>query len=361
MTKRVFSMKRTRARRRYFYLMGDTVCIAFSVYLAFLLRFDWSVPGVYNLLLYIPTMVVIKLFVFWLFKLHDMSWTYTGPHEVVTIAKANIVASAVIFLLIHVINPGKLFAGFPRSIFVADFVLSVFFITGFRLLKRFYLHHTRGSFASGKRTLIVGAGDAGASLVRDMSGGGDTTLSPVGFIDDDKGKQGVDIHGIKVLGKTTNIPELVERLGIESILIAIPSASNKAVQRIMEEIRKTTVRDIRVVPGLKRILDSTVRVSDIKELAIEDILGRDQAAVDAESIGRMLRDKVVLVTGAGGSIGSEVVRQAITYGPKNVIALDIDEADLFNLQQELIESFKGEHFLPVVADIRDREKYSLGL
>lgn len=356
MNKRIFSIKRTKSLRRCFYLIGDTVCLALAVYLSFLLRFDWSVPGTYNLALYIPLIVVVKLLVFWFFKLHDMSWTYTGPYEVVTIAKANIVASAAVFLLIHVINPGRLFAGFPRSVFVADFVLAVFLVTGFRLLKRFYLHNYRGSFGIGKRALIVGAGDAGASLVRDMLGLKNNNLVPVGFIDDDTGKQGVKIYGVRVVGKTQDIPELVDSMGVEAIIIAIPSASNRAIQGIMEEIRKTTVRDVRVVPGLRRILEGTVKVSDIKELTIEDILGREQATVDAESIQRMLQDRVVLVTGAGGSIGSEIVRQAIHYAPRKIIALDIDETDLFNLQQELIGIFQGENVVPVVADIQDREK-----
>lgn len=342
--------------RRCFYLFGDSCCIVLAVYLAFLLRFDWIIPGDYNLFLYIPSILIMKLLIFWFFNLYNMSWTHTGPHELVTITKANIVASAVVFLVIHVINPAMIFSGFPRSIFVADFVLSVFYVSGFRLLKRLYLHYTQGTFAFGKRTLIVGAGEAGALLVRDMRHEKDGKLSPLGFVDDDPGKQGLAIYGLKVLGKIKDIPELIENLGIESILIAIPSASNKEMQSIMREIRKTPVRDIRVIPGVKRILDGTVTVSDIKELSIEDILGREQAPVDTESIKQMLRGKVVLVTGAGGSIGSEMVRQALNYGPKRVIALDIDETDLFNLQQELIEGFKGENVVPVVADVQNMEK-----
>ena len=356
MIKRLLSIRRTKAMRRYFYLIGDSLGIALAVYAAFLIRFDWAVPRVYNLVLYIPIILVMKLIVFRLFKLHDMSWTYTGPYELVTIAKANIVASAVVFLVIHLINPGRLFVGFPRSIFIADFILTVFFISGFRLLKRFYLHNTQGTFALGKSTLIVGAGDAGVLLVRDMRHHKDNKLAPIGFIDDDPGKQGVDIHGLKVLGKTTDIPRLVEKLGVESILISIPSASSRVIQGIMGEIRKTPVRDIHIIPGVKNILEGTVTVSDIKELAIEDILGREQASVDAASIEGMLQGTVVLVTGAGGSIGSEVVRQALNYGPRKVVALDIDETDLFNLEQELIQGFKGGNVVPVVADIQDRVK-----
>ncbi len=178
-----------------------------------------------------------------------MSWRYTGPHELLTIAKANIVASAIVFLVIHLVNPGNLFAGFPRSIFVADFVLAVFLINGFRLLKRFYLHYTQRLCSFGKRTLIVGAGDAGELIVRDMCHHRDNTLSPLGFIDDDPGKLGLEIHGLKVLGKTKDIPKLVEQLKIQSILVAIPSAPSKVVCHIMGILRKTPVRDIRFIPA----------------------------------------------------------------------------------------------------------------
>lgn len=341
--------------RRWFYLVGDSSCIALAVYVAFLLRFDWKIPAVYNLLLYIPLILLMKLLVFRFFNLHNMSWTHTGPHELVTIAKANVVGSALVFLVIHVLNPAR-FAGFPRSIFVADFVLCFFFIAGFRLLKRFYLHHTRGSFAFGKRTLVVGAGDAGVLLIKDMRRQKESAWAPVGFVDDDPGKQGVDINGLRVLGKTKDIPELVEKLKIESILVVIPSAPGKVIQRIMHEVRKTPVRDIHVVPGVQRILEGAVTVSDVKEIAIEDILGREEATVDAESIRQMLSGKVLLVTGAGGSIGSEVVRQTIKYGPRKVVALDIDETDLFNLQQELIQRSGDGNVVPVVADVGDWAK-----
>ena len=356
MINKLLSVKRTLAMRRWFYFVGDSSCITLAIYVAFLLRFDWKIPGAYNLLLYIPSILLIKLLVFWFFNLHNMSWTHTGPHEIVTITKANIVGSALVFLVIHVFNPAQFFTGFPRSIFVADFVLCVFFITGFRLLKRLYLHYTKGSFAFGKQTLIVGAGDAGVLLVKDMRHQNETTWAPLGFVDDDPGKQGIDVCGLRVLGKTNDIPELVEKLKIESILVAIPSAPSKVIQHIMEEIRKTPVRDIRVVPGVKRILEGTVTISDIKEIAIEDILGREEATVDTESIRKMLSGKVLLVTGAGGSIGSEVVRQMIKYEPRKVVALDIDETDLFNLQQELIQKSGGENVVPVVADVGDWTK-----
>lgn len=356
MVGKLLSIKRTLAMRRCFYLVGDSSCIALAAYVAFLLRFDWKIPGVYNLLLYIPSILLMKLLVFRFFNLHNISWTHTGPHELVTIAKANIAGSVLVFLVIHVLNPARFFAGFPRSIFVADFVLCVFLIAGFRLLKRFYLHHTRGSFAFGKRTLVVGAGDAGVLLIKDMRHQKKSTWAPLGFVDDDPGKQGVDICGLRVLGKTNDIPELVEKLKIESILVAIPSAPGKVIQRIMQEVRKTPVRDIHVVPGVQRILEGAVTVSDVKEIAIEDILGREEATVDSESIRHMLSGKVLLVTGAGGSIGSEVVRQTIKYGPRKVVALDIDETDLFNLQQELVQRSGDGNVVPVVADVGDLAK-----
>ncbi len=191
--------------RRCFYLVGDSSCIALAAYVAFLLRFDWNRPGGYNLLLYIPSILLMKLLVFRFFNLHNISWTHTGPHELVTIAKANIAGSVLVFLVIHVLNPARFFAGFPRSIFVADFVLCVFLIAGFRLLKRFYLPYPgvirvrkADPRCRGRRCRSV-AYQGHAPPEKEHMGA-------LGFVDDDPGKQGVVYVGLECWGRQTTFP-----------------------------------------------------------------------------------------------------------------------------------------------------------
>ncbi|MDH3360656.1 MAG: polysaccharide biosynthesis protein, partial [Desulfobulbaceae bacterium] len=177
-----------------------------------------------------------------------------------------------------------------------------------------------------------------------------------GFVDDDSQKKNLNIHGVKVFGGRNKLADLVDRLGVESIILAIPSASPKEIRLILDSIHKTGVAEIKTIPGLNEILDGKVSLADLKQIRIEDILGREQAVVDQALISHSLRDKRIMITGAGGSIGSELLRQVIKFQPERVIALDIDETELFDMEQELKGQSEGVKVCPVVADVRDRAK-----
>ncbi len=178
----------------------------------------------------------------------------------------------------------------------------------------------------------------------------------MGFVDDDLRKTGSFIQGIPVLGETEDITDLVDQLKIESILIAVPSATGREMKRIMTAIHISGVKDVRVIPGIRKIIEGNVTLADVKQISIEDIIGREQISIGVENIRSLIRDKTVLVTGAGGSIGSEIVRQVSRYMPKTVYALDVDETDLFDLEHEIKQSERTIPLVPVVADICDQRK-----
>jgi FlaA1/EpsC-like NDP-sugar epimerase len=350
-------MKRTRLGRTLFFVLGDVVLLFFSLYLAFLLRFEWDIPPIYSVPLCGVIFVAVKIPVFALFRLYSMSWSYVGVIELLDIVKATGVSGFLLLILVFLVNPYGVFSGFPRSVLALDFMLATGFIGGFRLLKRLLHHMTMNPLKGGRRTLIVGAGNAGELIIRDMWRHQEgIKYCPVGMVDDDEPKIGNFVQGVKVLGATSQIPELADELDIETIFIAIPSATSSQLKEIMTYIRRSPVKDVKVIPDIKRSINRNVALSDMKEISIEDVLGREQVKVNDRDIDGFIRGKKVLVTGAGGSIGSEIVRQVVARDPKQVLALDVDETDLFNLEHDIRSLYQGVPMVPVVADICDGDK-----
>ena len=357
--KRFFVLKKTKKMRILFFLVGDSVLLSLSLYSGFYLRFDGKIPLNYlnKLPLYLLVFLSVKYITFAFFRLYKMSWSYVGFYELVNILKASTVSLLLLLGIIFMLWPHSLFYGFPRSIPLIDFVISLVFIVLFRASKRFYSQVITGRGREGcKRTLIIGAGNAGEQIVRDIRRQQDCPYTPIGFIDDDDAKSGLYIQGVKVQGKREDIPYMVEKLNVDLVLIAIPSASSAQIREILAAVRKSHVKEIRIIPGLNELVHGNVSLSDIKEIRIEDILGREQVTVDRKSVSGFIRGKTVLVTGAGGSIGSELVRQVLSFEPKQIIALDIDETELFNLELETGRGGLGAEFFSVVADIQDRNK-----
>jgi FlaA1/EpsC-like NDP-sugar epimerase len=206
-----------------------------------------------------------------------------------------------------------------------------------------------------KRTLIIGAGDAGEQIVRDMRRQKNSPYMPVGFIDDDVIKHGDYIQGVKVYGDRKDIPTIVEKLNVDIVLLAMPSASSRDIRDILSYVRKSSVKEIRTIPGLNELVTRNITLSDIKKIRIEDIIGREQVSIDKKIVTNFIQGKTVLITGAGGSIGSELVRQTLVFKPKKIIALDIDETELHQIELE-ISHYKHFELVPVVADIRNRHK-----
>ncbi|OPY79852.1 MAG: UDP-N-acetyl-alpha-D-glucosamine C6 dehydratase [Syntrophorhabdus sp. PtaU1.Bin153] len=348
--------KRTRYVRLVAFLFGDVFLLSLSLYLSFLVRFDWNIPWQYPFLFYIPVFVAIKIPLLFMFRMYSMSWSFAGVHEVVNLGEALSFGSMAAAIFVYVVNPDNIFSGFPRSIVFLDFILSCLLVGAFRMVRRFYIHIAERPSGDGKKTLIVGAGNAGELIARDIRRHRETNYVVVGFVDDEEGKRGSFIQGAKVLGATIEIPRLVKEFDIETVLIAIPSATNKDMKRIMSSIRKTPVKEVKIIPGMAKIIEGNITLSDVKEISIEDIIGREQASLNGDDVDRFIEGKRVLVTGAGGSIGSEIVRQVMSHDPNMVLALDIDETELFYLENEIRLLHQGPSFCSIVADICDEAK-----
>jgi len=203
--------------------------------------------------------------------------------------------------------------------------------------------------------LVAGAGDAGATIVREMHATPGIGLLPVGFVDDDAAKQGMRIHNVPVLGTRNDIPELVVRHGIEEVIIAMPAAPGRVIREFRAICERAGVR-YRTIPGIYELLDGSVSVSRLRDVRLEDLLRRDPITIDLEEVGGFLTGARVLVTGAGGSIGSELCRQTSRYHPERLILLDLAESSVFAIHRELMGYFPGLDIVPLICDIRDRDK-----
>ncbi|MFO8163897.1 MAG: nucleoside-diphosphate sugar epimerase/dehydratase [Desulfatiglandales bacterium] len=341
-----------------FAIIADSILILLSLYLAYLIRLG-SIEAIGARYLYqipfIALMIVpVKIAVFWFFHLYHISFRYISIREVFSITKAAALTSPVIALIALVFRDMKIFTSFPRSVIFIDFFLTFFFITGIRTLFRVY--YSNSTRKRGLKTLIVGAGSAGEQLVRDMMRSTQCVYLPVGFIDDNPRKRNSFIHGIRVLGRAEDIPKLVKDMNVKDIVIAIPSAASKDIKAIMTHVRKADIKDVKVLPGLSDLIDGNVSLKDIRNISIEDLLGREPVQIDMGQVSSYLNNKNILVTGAGGSIGSELCRQIARFHPATLIMFDMGETELFNIDREIKEYYTGLTLLPVVGDIRDEGK-----
>ena len=321
--------------------------VAFANYVAFWLRFDGTVPPdqmsrFWEALLWV---VVVRGVMFATMGLYGGLWQYTGIWDLSRIVAAVFASSLVLYLSVfgHVTR-----AGYPRSVILLDAILLIFFIGGVRLLRRTLPSILRAK--SKRRVLIVGAGDAGDMIVREMRKTGD--YEPVAFVDDDATKIGRTIHGVKVLGTCEELPQIIDISRPREVLVAIPARTPAAVRRIVEQLQPFKL-PITTLPGLNELVNGQVGVKEIRPLAIEDLLPRTQVVLDAASIGEMVGGKRVLVTGAGGSIGSELARQMAALGPAQLILLERYENSLYAVANDLVDRGAGSFIHPVVGDVTD--------
>ncbi len=352
--------RKTYWKRLLFFLISDILLICLSLYLAFWVRFEGNVPAEYfpGFYYYLLLAVVIKISTLAAFKVYNFSWGLFGLREAVRLIAA-IVTSYLIFGPVAMLLRNRPpFGGFPRGVLLADFVLTVCLLYGLRISKRIFTEIIlRNGKRNGrnKRTLIIGAGEAGVQLCKEMQNNPRSEYLPVGFIDDDPAKKNLLICGIKVFGPRDAIPEAIEELNVDEVLIAIPSANSGQIKDIVEKIRQANKKvEIKILPSLLDLPGGNVNLTQIESIQPEDLLGRDKVVIDYDLIRRFVEGKRILVTGAGGSIGSEVVRTCLRFEPEMLFALDIDETELFVLEQNNKDS--GRKLRTIVADIRDRNK-----
>lgn len=353
--------KRTPATRMLFFIVNDLILIPLAIYLSFLLRFEGQIPEQYNLAIQVMFLLSLgsSVPVFYFNRLYSFSWSYVSTEELVSLIKATVLSFSFIGAVLFIFRDHDIFSGFPRSTLLMSFFFMILFCGGIRFLKRIYLQifYKRLKKSAGKeKTLIIGAGDAGEQILRSILSSESGLFYPIGFVDDNLVKQGVAIHGLKVLGRIKDIPKIVEENQVKAMIIALPSAGSEVIKKAVEKGRQAGIRKIKVIPLLTEIVDSQVSIRNLKDLKIEDLLGRKPISLDLDSLEKFINEKRILITGAAGSIGSELSRQVAKFKPSSLILLDQDETGIFDITKELKYSFSNLSIFPEICDIRDKEK-----
>ncbi len=343
--------------QRLAFILADAAVIVLALYLAFVLRFDGAIPTRYAPVFgwIVLFALAIKLPIFAALRMYRFVWAYVGIVEVTNAFLACLFGSLALGAVLFALHDWARLSGIPRSILAIDFALVLIGVVGIRLSKRLLGQaRQRGTRQGhGRRALIVGAGDAGAQLVRAMQSERETTFWPIGLVDDDPAKQGASIHGVRVLGRRDRLPELIRSQRAEAVIIAMPSAPSAVIRETVNLARQGEAREVKIVPFLSELYTGEVKVSEVREIEPEDVLGREPVAIDPSALERFLKGKTVLVTGAAGSIGSELCRQILRFAPRRLLALDIDETGLFHLERDLDRRFPAQDTSVLIADVRD--------
>ncbi len=333
-------------------LICDTFLINLSIIFAYMLRFeDLHLTGTYLLQYYkiAPVVVLIYLTVFYIMKLYNRVWAYASISELLAIVQAVTLGS------LGVIGLTYLFEYLlPRSIILSSWALLILLVGASRLSWRILLNRKKGNGHYGRRTLIIGAGDAGVLVARELKNH-DSGLLPVGFIDDDKSKQKMHVLDLPVLGTRERIPFVIRLYNIQVIIIAMPSADAQTVREIFSLCKQSSL-EVKILPGMYQLIDGRVSVSNLRPVKIEDLLHREPVKLDLKEISGYIKGETVLVTGAGGSIGSELCRQVAGFGPKRLILLGHGENSIHKIWLELVDKFPGLSLGIEIADVRDRAK-----
>ncbi len=339
-------------RNRWLAFLHDLVWIPVVLWLAFWLRFNLGeIPGVYqeSLLQLLFIALPIQAAIFWVFGLYRGIWRYASIPDLFRILKAVMIGTLICFAIEFILYRMD---NMPRSVLILYPLLLAMALAVPRMLYRWIKDRRLIMLQTGALpALVVGAGRAGEMLVRDLLKSGQ--YLSVGFLDDDLKKQGLDIHGVRVLGGSDNLEAIVEKFGVEVVLLAIPSASRSVIKDFYERCRKLDVQ-CRTLPSVEELAGGKVEVSLLRNVQIEDLLGREQVELDEAAIHGLITGKRVLVTGAGGSIGSELCRQVLAQGPSQLIMLDHGEFNLYQIDQELGEP--GRHVTPVLGNVRDEHR-----
>lgn len=351
-------------------IISDLIGLTLAYVLAFAIRFDNTTYSINEQLgLYWPAffpMLIIKLIVFERMRLYRRLWRYASVRELLSIVVAVVFSSTLsgVFILVLWIWPwGSTFVtGFPRSIIAIDAMLTLLLAGGVRFFMRW--RHEMDSTAaqvaghsspSMRRVLVAGAGDAGAMAVREMQRNPQLGYQPLGFVDDDPDKQGLSIYGVPVVGTLGDLPDCVRRLAVSEVFIAIPTAPGSAVRRVFNLAQQAGVQ-VRTLPGYYELIGGQVSVQRAREVRLEDLLRRAPTSMDLEGVAAYLSGKVILVTGAGGSIGSEICRQVARFGPGRLLLLGHGEDSLHRIVMELQHDFPAVDCLAVIGTVRDRAK-----
>lgn len=333
-------------------LFIDAIILAVMPLAALLLRFEGVVPAaefdIFRACL--PWMVLISLAIFYFYGMYHRIWHYARMRDLIAIVGAVTLSQAAIFILTVLLS-----IAIPRSVMIITWLLDLGAIGASRLMFKINLDLVTESKGGRENLLIVGAGDAGAMLARELEQNDAATISIVGFVDDDEKKQKGRLAGFPILGTTRDIPAVVRKHKIDTIVIAIPSADGDAVRRIDRQCRKTGA-NVRTMPGIYEMISGEAGMGELREIRLEDLLRRDPIQLDFDQITGYIAGKTVLITGAGGSIGSELSRQISRVGAKEIILLGRGENSIYEIHQELKRKFPEQTYHTVIANITDKDR-----
>jgi FlaA1/EpsC-like NDP-sugar epimerase len=354
----------------------DTFLVAFAWYFANLLRFNFEIPpdSMAAIVRLVPILVGTKMVVFYMFDLYKGMWRYTSIDDLLNIIKASGIST---LLVVTAVALSHGLAGFARAAFVIDWVLTVFLIAGYRLGIRLYfwlgpkdrlssfrlltrVRLKKGERSGARKLLILGAGDCGEKIYREIQDNASLRYEVVGFLDDDLTKVGRLLHGVPILGTTSELKNLSKRVGAEETLIAIPSATSAQMRALLARCEESGLPS-KTVPGMGELIDGKVSIKAIRDVDYRDLLGREVVRLEEDRIAGYLRNARVLVTGAGGSIGSELCRQICRFDPSCLILYERAESPLYEIDLELRTDYPEVKVVPILGDIRDRSQLSRAL
>jgi len=352
-------------------LATDILLVMGSFYAAHLVRFDFEIQQQTWLIFrrILPFILITKIICFFFFDLYRGMWRYTSIADLINIIKASTISSLIIISFVLFISR---FEGFSRSVFVIDYCFTILLISGFRIAVRFYFEYCSDDKiwaivkqrlfrlfthqqSGRKRLLIIGAGDCGEKIYREIRDNAHLRYNVVGFLDDQPVKIGKKIHGIPVLDTTENIKAVAGQIRADEALIAIPSASSEQMRNIIEHCKESGI-SFKTIPSMGELIDGHVTVNAIREVAYRDLLGREVVKLDEEKIGAYINRQCIMITGAGGSIGSELCRQICRFNPERIILYERSESLLYDLELELKKNFFSVKVVPLLADIRNRNQ-----
>ena len=335
--------------RRISVALIHLLIIVTAYVLSFYLRFDLIIPKQYVNLIFktLPGLIIIKMVIFYYFKIFSGLWKYVNMDDLWRIIRANIAASSGVILYIVFLHG---LVGFPRSIFVIDFGVCIFLVSGIRFITRGFREYIEPrKYQKYTKVLVIGAGEAGVMVLNELRK--NMNYNVVGFIDDDASKWGMSLSGRKIFGGREKIKETVGKYGIEEIILAMPSQSGSAIRSILVQCQVPGIK-IQIVPGMYKILSGELEVK-LRNVEPEDLLGREAVEIDKTEISSYIKGKNVLVTGAAGSIGSELCRQIASYEPEKLIMFDLNENDMYFLELELVRKYPQLKFEMIMGDVKD--------
>ena len=341
--------------RRSILFFLDIILITLAYFLTFELRFEFFVPSPFVDLLRMTFLyvVTIKLVLFAIFGLYNSLWRYVSIDELFKLIIAATLGNVIIYLISIGFD-----LNIPRSIILIDWIITIFLTGGLRLsyrvVRRAYQSINRDEDDL-QRVMIIGAGDAGSMIVRELKNLTNIHYKPVVLVDDDPMKHNSTLYGVPIRKGMDDIPKLVSEYKVNEIIVAIPSLGREKLAQIVK-IAQTTHCKVKTLPGINEIIDDRVSIKNIRDVSIEDLLGREEIRLKIDEISSYLENRIVLVTGAGGSIGSELCRQITKFKPKKLVLLDIYENNVYDLQQELLHTYRNLNLDVIIASVRDKDR-----